>query len=267
MELKNKVIWITGASSGIGEALALLYAKNGAKIILSSRNVKELERVKKQCEIEEKNILILPLDLSQHNDMEEKAKIVLEKFSRIDILINNGGISQRSLVTETDLKMDKKIMDINFFGAVALTKSVLPQMIKQKSGNIIVMSSLTGKIGVPMRSAYAASKHALHGFFDTLRAEIWKENITVLLVCPGYVKTNISVNALNANGLPHNKQDASFNNAKTTEYVANKIVKAVKKNKKELLIGGKEIMGAHIKRFFPNLFFKIIQNHKEKIGK
>lgn len=266
MEFNNKIVWITGASSGIGEATAKLFAQKGAKLVLSARNVKELERVAKNCQAKSENIFVLPLDLTNHDSMPEKTKQVAERFGKIDVLFNNGGVSQRSLASQTSFEVDKKLMDINYFGAVSLTKAVLPYMISQKSGNILVMSSLTGKIGVPMRSAYAASKHALHGFFDTLRAENYKNNIKVMLVCAGYVQTKISQNALTADGSPQNKEDGSFANAMTPELVAQKIIRGIEKDKKELLLGGKEKFGVVLKRFFPNLFFKIIQNHKEELG-
>ena len=266
MDFKNKIVWITGGSSGIGEALAHAFKHQGGRIIISSNEPEELERVKKELNLSEENILLLPFDLTKHNEMTLLVDKVIGKFQRIDFLMNCGGVSQRALVKETKIAVDKKIMDINYFGTIALTKAVLPYMLKQKSGNIMVMTSLTGKIGVPMRSAYAASKHALHGFFDTLRAESYRENIKVLLVLASYVKTNMSKNALIADGTPQNKEDASFDKGMTPEYVANKILKAIKKDKKEILMGGKETIGIYIKRFFPNLFVKIIQNHKENLA-
>lgn len=261
MNFKDKIVWITGASSGIGEALTYAFNNEGAITIISSRRKKELERVKSNCKNNsEKNIYILELDLLDINSFESKTKEIIENFGKIDILINNGGVSQRALVKDTDYSVIKKLMEINYFGTVMLTKNVLPYMLEQKSGNIVVMSSLTGKFGTRVRSAYAASKHALHGFFDSLRAEIWQDNIQVMLVCAGYIKTNISINALTGNGTPQNTMDEGQAKGMLPEVLAKKIIKGIRKNKNELLVGGFEIMGVYLKRFVPNIFFKIIRN-------
>src|ERR1035437_8688220 len=204
---KNKIVWITGASSGIGEALAKAFAAEGAKLILSARRIDELQRVKAELNLSEENCLILPLDLANTSNIDDLTQRVISKFQRIDILLNNGGVSQRSLTKETSLDIDRKIMEVNYFGTVALTKSVLPVMLKQKSGHIVVTSSISGKFGFYLRSAYSASKHALHGFFESLRMEIFNDNVKVLIVCPGKINTNISVNAITADGGKHNKID------------------------------------------------------------
>ncbi|NPA67224.1 MAG: SDR family oxidoreductase [Chlorobi bacterium] len=258
MYYKNKVIWITGASSGTGEALVYELAEKDADIIISARREDELKRVKNNCKNPD-NIFILPLDLEKHEELPEKAKTVIDKYKRIDILFNNGGVSQRSLAENTDINVDKRLMNINYFGTVILTKAVLPQMIKQKSGHIIVMTSLTGKFGTPLRSAYAASKHALHGFFDSLRAEIYKYNISVTLICAGFIRTRIAINALTENGEKQNADDPKTKAGMSPKYFAKKTLKAVAKKKEEFIIGGKEKYGVYIKRFFPNLFSKIIR--------
>jgi len=261
MFFKNKIVWITGASSGIGEALTYALNNENAKVIISARRKTELERVKSNCKNNpDENIYILELDLLDTSTFEQKTKNIIEKFGRIDILINNGGMSQRALVKDTDYSVIKKLMDINFYGSIMLTKSVLPFMLAQKSGNIVVMSSLTGKFGTRLRSAYAASKHALHGFFDSLRAETWQDNIKIMLVCAGYIKTNISVNALTGNGTPQNTMDEGQAKGMLPEQLTKKILKGIKRSKNELLIGGFETLGVYIKRFFPNLFFRIIRN-------
>ena len=197
---KNKVVWITGATSGIGEALAKEFALQGAKIIISSRRIEELERVKNLLKLPEGDLLILPLDLEDLSNINILSQLVINKFGRIDILVNNGGISQRSLTKDTSIETDRKLMEVNFFGTVALTKSVLPYFLKQKGGHIVVVSSIVGKFGFHLRSAYAASKHALHGFFESLRMEIYNENVKVLIVCPGKIRTNISINAYTGDG-------------------------------------------------------------------
>ena len=259
---KNKVVWITGASSGIGEALAKAFASEGAKLVLSARREEELNRVKKSLNIPDSDVLILPLDLSDTSKTNELTQKVISKFGKIDILINNGGISQRSLTLETPLEIDRKIMEINFFGTIALTKSVLPFMIKQKSGHIIVMSSIAGKFGFFFRSAYSASKHALHGFFEALRMEIFNDNIKVLIVCPGKIKTDISINAITGTGGKHNKMDQSQAQGLSAEECARQIIKGIKNNTDELFIGGKELRAIWVKRFFPNLFTRLIRKQK-----
>ena len=259
---KNKVVWITGASSGIGEALAKAFASEGAKLILSARREDELNRVKKSLNLLDSDVLILPIDLSDTSKTNELTKTVIDKFGRIDILVNNGGISQRSLTLETPLEIDRKIMEINFFGTIALTKSVLPFMIKQKSGHIIVMSSIAGKFGFFFRSAYSASKHALHGFFEALRMEVFNDDIKVLIVCPGKIKTEISINAITGTGGKHNKMDQSQAEGLSAEECARQILKGIKNNKDELYIGGKELRAIWVKRFFPNLFTRLIRKQK-----
>lgn len=261
MYFKDKIVWITGASSGIGEALTYAFNNSDAKVIISARRRNELERVKASCKNNSnENIFILELDLTDIQSFEQKTKIVLEKFGRIDILVNNGGVSQRALVKDTDYSVIKRIMDINFFGTAMLTKSVLPNMIAQKSGNIVVMSSLAGKFGTQKRSAYAAAKHALQGFFECLRMEVYDDNIKILTVNPGYIKTDISINALTGDGTPQNSMDKGQENGMLPDVLAQKILKAVRKGKRELIVGGIEKLPVYIKKFFPNLFFKILRN-------
>ena len=258
----NKVVWITGASSGIGEALAIEIANKGAKLILSARRIDELHRVKSSLELQDDDIMVLPLDLANTSTIDELTHKVIAKFGRIDLLINNGGISQRSLTKETTIDIDRKIMEVNFFGTIALTKSVLPYMIKQKSGHIIVISSIAGKFGFYLRSAYSASKHALHGFFESMRMEIQGDNVQVLIVCPGKIRTNISVNALTSQGTKHNHMDPSTEQGISAEACAKQILVAIEKNKEELFVGGKELRAIWVKRFFPTLFSKLIKKQK-----
>jgi dehydrogenase/reductase SDR family member 7B len=259
---RNKVIWITGASSGIGEALVNAFAAAGARLVLSARRTDELERVKQAAGLNDSNSLILPLDLADTSKTDQLTQQVIQKFGRIDILINNGGISQRALTKDTSLDTDRRIMEINYFGTVALTKSVLPHMLKQKSGHLIVMSSISGKFGFYLRSAYSASKHALHGFFESLRMEIANDNVNVLIVCPGKIRTNISVNAVTGSGGKHNKMDESTEQGMSADECARQIVHAIVKNKEEVLIGGKELKAVWLKRFFPTLFSKLIRKQK-----
>jgi short-subunit dehydrogenase len=258
----NKVVWITGASSGIGEALVLAFAAEGAKLVLSARRADELERVKKAAGLDDSRSLILPLDLADTSGINQLTAQVILRFGRIDILVNNGGISQRALTKDTTLESDRQIMEVNFFGTVALTKSVLPQMLKQQNGHIVAMSSIAGKFGFYLRSAYSASKHALHGFFESLRMEIHNDHVNVLIVCPGKIKTNISVNAVTGSGSRHNKMDESTEQGLSAEECAKQILNAINTNKEEVLIGGKELKAVWLKRFFPKLFSKMIRKQK-----
>jgi len=260
--IQGQVIWITGASSGIGEALAYSLAKRGAKLILSARREEELHRVKSACQRAEEDILVLPLDLEKQAEFPEKVAQAVAYFAHIDILINNGGISQRSLAKDTDLAVDRRIMEIDYFGTIALTKAVLPLMLQRKAGKIVVVSSLVGKFGTPLRSAYAAAKHALHGFFDSLRAECWQENLKVLIVCPGFIKTQVSINALTAQGEKQNKMDDAQANGMSADKCAEKIIKAIVADKEEVYIGGREIYAVYLKRLLPTLFSKILRKAK-----
>lgn len=261
MTFKNKVIWITGASSGIGEAMSYAFAKEGAQVILSARRVQELERVRARCPDASK-VTIVQLDVGDYNSVASIVQPVLEKFGRIDVLFNNAGISQRALANDTSLEVYKKIMDVNFMGSVAMTKAVLPLMLKQHSGHIAVISSLTGKFSTAFRTGYSASKHALHGFFDGLRSEVWRENIRVTIICPGFVKTHVSENALKGDGIPQNKIDDAIAHGLEPAFVAEKILYGMKKGEEEIYVAGKEILGVYLKRFLPQVFSKYIRKVK-----
>lgn len=256
----NKVIWITGASSGIGEALVYALAKGDSKLILSARRMEELERVKSSCPANvQGNIAILPLDLAQPASLALITEAAINLFGHIDILVNNGGISQRSLVKDTGLEVDRRIMEVNYFGTIALTKYLLPHFLGRKSGHYVVISSLVGKFSTPFRSGYAASKHALHGFYDALRAELYHDHIKVTMICPGFIKTKISVNALVGTGEVLNKMDDAQANGMPAELCAQKILKAVGRGKTEVYIGGKEKFAVFLKRFFPSFFNRVVR--------
>ncbi len=259
MNFDHKIIWITGASSGIGKSLALALSKQHTKLILSSRNETELNAVKNACEHPE-NVKILPLDLENYMSLSGKVDEALSLFGGIDMLFNNGGVSQRSLAKDTSITVDKRIMDINYLGTVALSKALLPYFIDKKDGHFVVITSIVGKIGTPLRSSYAASKHALHGFFDSLRAEVYQHNIKVTLACPGFVQTNVSLNALTGDGTPQNKMDSATKNGLKPEVFVEKLLKAVLQEKQEVYIGGfKEKLAVYVKRLFPKLLSKMIR--------
>lgn len=262
MKTKPPVIWITGASSGIGEALVHAYHQQGAQLIISARNKERLYDVKAACKGNPMSIHVLPLDLEQTETLLSKAAEALKIYGRIDVLIHSGGISQRSLAMDTELAVVQRLMNVNYLGTVALSKALLPHMIKQGGGHIVPVSSLVGKFGTRYRSAYAASKHALHGYFDSLRAELANHHIHITMICPGFIKTNVSINALTADGSTQNTMDDAQANGMDASLCAQKIIQAIAKQKEEVYIGGKEIYGVWLKRFFPKLFSKLMRKAK-----
>lgn len=264
-DLTHKVVWITGASSGIGEALAHEFAKEGAKLVLSARRKEELERVKKDLHLAEDRVLLLPIDMLQPDTFKGYTQIVLQHFGKIDILVPNAGISQREKFLDIAPSDFQKLMDTNFTSVVLLTREVLPHMLAQKSGGILVTSSVSGKIGTAYRTFYSASKHAIQGFFDALRGEVWREGIQVTVACPGYIKTNISINAIGKDGKPFGKMDQNQANGISAQVCAQKMVKALKSGKNEIVIAGfKETLGTYLKRFAPALLWQLTKNYTIK---
>jgi dehydrogenase/reductase SDR family member 7B len=254
---KGKVVWITGASSGIGESLVYAFAKRDAELIISSNEPSELERVKQNCTSLNCSIHLAPFDLSDTKEIEGLVNEQVAVTGRIDYLINIGGISQRATVEETPLWLDRKIMEINYFGTIALTKAVLPIMIRQKSGYILATSSIAGRFGFPLRSAYSASKQALHGFFETLHIENQKNNINTSVIIPGRVRTKISMRALDADGKEHGKMDVGQEKGITPEKAADMIIRGIVKNKREILVGSSELTMLFVRKYFPALFFRL----------
>lgn len=256
-----QVAWITGASSGIGRALAVELARSGYNLVLSGRKAEELDATATVCKSSgnpDISIMVLPFDVRDFDRIPALAKEVVDQFGRIDLLINNAGISQRGLTAETDFSVDKTIMEINYLAPVALTKAVLPQMLHQGSGQIVAISSVVGYFGYYMRSAYSASKHAIHGFMDSIWAEYADKGIRTLIVAPGGVRTNISLNALDANGSTHGKNDNLQTKGFSPEEVAVKVTKALKNNKRELVIAKNENVLVFLRRHIPALYFKLI---------
>jgi len=258
MNKKTKVVWITGASSGIGAELALQYSNLGVKLILSSRRAELLNQVKSNCCYPE-NIKILPFDLIDFKSVSELVKSAYELFGTIDILINNAGISQRSLIIDTDFEVYKRLIEINYLGQVAISNAILPYFVKQGGGSFIIISSVMGKYSSPYRSGYAAAKHALHGFFDTLRMEHQNDNIFVTIICPGFVNTSISKNSLTGDGTPLGKYDRANARGLSVELSAKKIISAIDKKKWEISFGGKERMGVYLKRLSNKLLHYIVK--------
>jgi dehydrogenase/reductase SDR family member 7B len=264
-EFKNKVVWITGASSGIGEAVAYEVSRQQpASLILSapSMNIKELETVAAKCKNPGVACHVIPFDLTQSSQIKQAFTQVQQLCGNVDIVFHNGGISQRSLVEETPIDVDKKIFDVNFWGAVELTKLVLPGMLKNKSGHFAISASIAGLFGFNLRSAYSASKHALCGYFEALRCETYNRGIKVTLLFPGRVNTNISLNALTKDGSAHGIMDHGQDSGTRVDKCARQIVKAVRRDKKDVLIGGKELLMVYFKRYIPPLFYYLVNRVK-----
>lgn len=257
MKNTNKIVWITGASSGIGAELAKIYSHRGIKLILSSRNVRALERVKSECYYPE-NIKILPIDLNDFYVAPALVKKAYNIFGRIDILINNAGVSQRSLIVDTQFDVLKKLIEINYLGTVALSRALLPFFLKQGFGHYVVVSSVMGKYGSPFRSGYSAAKHALHGFFDVMRMEHQKDNINVTIICPGFVRTPIAMNSLKGDGSVLGVDDLATRKGLKVEDFARKMIRSVDKKKWEVQFGKKELLGVYLKRLSNKLLHSAV---------
>lgn len=259
---ENKTVWITGASSGIGEALAKRFAAAGSRLILSSRRKVELDRVAAQC-TGARSVVVRPMDLSEVESLPAIAADVLSSDGPVDVMVHNAGVSQRALIAEAPLDIDQRIMRTNYLGPVALTKALLPSMRARREGHFIVISSVLGKIGLPGRSGYCASKHALHGFFDTLRAEIWADNIKVTMVLPGWVRTNVSINALTATGTPQRSMDSGTATGLSPEFCADRIVVMAEKGKAEINVARTpELAALYLSRWTPGLFRTLLRRQK-----
>jgi len=253
---KNKRVWITGASSGIGRELAIEVSKLGGICILSARSEDKLQETKDLTQNANQH-LIYPLDVTNDQAVEDAYESLI-KEGPIDILINNAGVSQRSTTESTDMAVYRSLMEVNYFAVVKLTKIVMPDMLKRKSGSIVTISSIAGKVGPPYRSGYAASKHALHGFFDSLRAEVSHRGLHIMIVCPGYINTPIAINAMNGQGGKYNKRDKENAEGLDPNDLAKRIVNAIAKKKNEVYFGKFEVNAVRLKRFWPGLLTKML---------
>lgn len=256
---QDKVVWITGASSGIGEALAQEFARVGAQLVLSARRLEELERVRQLCTAPERHAVVV-LDMSESAQFEAAVATVLARFGRIDVLINNAGISQRSLVQDTALAVDRRLMEVDFFGPVALTKAVLPQLQRQGQGQLVAVSSIVGRVATPYRSAYAAAKHALIGFYDALRAEVHAQGLQVSVVLPGFVRSHVSLSALVGDGSVHGVLDPAQQTAMAADVFARKAVAALARGEDYIVIAGaRERLALYLGRLSPALLARLIR--------
>ena len=218
-------------------------------------------KVKAECHSPEQ-VAVVPLDLSETDTLKSKCEQAISEFGSIDILINNGGISQRSPIIETSIEVDRKLMEVDYLGTVALSKALLPHFVKQQSGHYVVVSSLMGKFSSHYRSAYCGAKHALHGFFDALRLEHSKDNVKVTMICPGFVNTNVARNALTADGSKQGYQDDMTENGLNVDVFVKKMIKAIQKEKFEAYIGKFETFGVLAKRISPKLVHALVMRSK-----
>jgi dehydrogenase/reductase SDR family protein 7B len=259
MKIQGKIIWITGASSGIGEALAVELFHEGATVILTARNASKLDELKARFDnTEPGRCHVVVCDVTKQQAIDQAIEKVKQLVNRVDILVNNAGVSQRSFVMETDITVDRELFEVNFFSAVAVTKGILPWMVSKGGGHVVIMSSMAGKYGFRMRSSYAAAKHALHGFFETMRAELHDKNIKVTIVCPGRVQTDVSVHSLTGDGKQYGKMDKGQANGVPAAKCARIIMRAIKCNRKEVFIGSTERFLLIVKRVCPPFYYWIV---------
>ncbi len=265
----DAVVWITGASSGIGEALALELSRRGARVVLSARRRQELERVQDRCVrngAAPEKLLVLPLDIVDYDAMPAAVESVLSEFSRVDMLINNAGISQRSFCLDTDMAVYRKLFEVDVFGQIALTKQVLPVMVRQGSGRLVVTSSVAGKVGVPDRTGYCAAKHAVMGFFDSLRTEVAHLGIRVSTVIPGFINTNVSINALGGGGKATGQKDADIAGGMDVARCAALIAEGLAAGVEEIEVGeGAEMDLLNLKKTDPQQAFRLLETMARQV--
>lgn len=262
--LQNKVVWITGASSGLGKALAGELALQGAAVILTSRRFDELEAVRVGLLNPDQHLSVVA-DITDEKQVQEAYEQILKAKGRIDWLINNAGLSQRALIEDTTMATERAIMEVDYFSQVALTKTVLPTMLKQKSGRVVFVSSVAGLLGTQYRASYSAAKAAIHMWANSLRAEVSDQGVEVSVIFPGFVKTNVSFNALNGAGQPQGHQDEAIENGLEADVFAEQSVKALMQGQEYIVVGGaKEKLGVIVSRMSPKLLYKMIRKTKVK---
>ncbi len=255
---KGKTVWITGASSGIGEATAKLLSQQGANVIISARRESELERVKSECTSPEK-VEVLPLDLENHSQSEQWVTDAWELFDGIDILLSNGGIGQFGASLETKNEVERKVFEINYFGNVALSKSLLPKMLEAGKGQITVISSMAGKFGQAKLAAYSASKAAVTLYYESLKEELYNTPVKIQVVSPGFIQTNVTINSLRPDGTKVEKNSPAQENGMPTDVFAKKLLKAMQKDKFHHYIGNKELLAVPLHTFVPSLLYKMLR--------
>jgi len=258
----GQLVWIAGASSGIGKELACLLNQQNARVILSGRRTELLKKICDDC-CNSENAHYVALDLTDKASIDNAISEVLA-IGVPDLIILNSGIAQKGLVINNSDEIERSIMETNFFGTVSLTKRMLPYLFERKSGKIAVVSSIAGVVGVPGRSSYAASKHALHGYFESLRAEVHKYNLEIVMVMPGFINTQITVKELKSDGTPFGQVEKSHQMGMSADECAERIISGLARKKNNIIVGGMEVFGVYLKRFLPSMYDLFIRNHPMK---
>ena len=261
--MKNKIVIVTGASSGIGKATALSFAQKGAYLVLAARSVAKLNILSEQLTPFGVEVLIVPTDVSIEADCKNLMDKALEKFGRIDVLVNNAGISMRAAFADIELDVLKKVMDVNFWGTVFCTRYAMASILKSK-GSIVGVSSIAGYKGLPGRTGYSSSKFAMHGFLESVRIENLKNGIHVLIACPGFTASNIRNTALDANGSVQGETPRDEQKMMQPEEVAKAMVAAVEKRKDRLTLTANGKLTVFLNKFFPKMVDKLVFNHTSK---
>lgn len=261
---KNQTVWITGASSGIGRAFALAFYAQGARLILSGRRQAALTQVATECGGSE-NCLVLPFESTDYDALPDIVEQAWSHFGGIDVLVNNAGISQRSLAVETAFAVYQKVIDVDLLAPIALSQLVLPRMLAAGKGRFIVIASVAGKIGAPLRSGYCAAKHGLYGYFDSLRAEVAGSGIEVHMVAPGSVKTDVARNALNSDGAKRGESDPVIEAGMSPAEAVSEILEAIAKGEREILVArGQEKLIVWLRRLWPDKAFDKVADAVKK---
>lgn len=263
MKLKDKVVIITGATSGIGEACAFVFGAQGAKILITGRSQVKLDNVLHRLQNQGVDAVGVLADAGSLEDNQRMADEAVRHFGRIDILINNAGISMRALFEDLDLEVFHKVMDTNFWGSVYATKFCLPQIMKNK-GSIVGVSSINGYRGTPARTAYTASKYAMNGFFESLRTEVMKKGVHVLVACPGFTASNIRNNALTADGSVQGESPREENKMMTSEEVAKEILNGTLSRKRDIVLTRQGKLAVFLNKWIPGIMDGIVYNHMAK---
>lgn len=261
--MKNKVVIITGASSGIGKACAEIFAANGCKVMISARQEEKLQYIEFQLKQKTQDVAYCVTDVSKEEDCKNLINETLKRFGKIDVLICNAGISMRSVFEEVHLDVLRKVMDVNFWGTVYCTKYALPHLLKTK-GSVVGISSIAGKKGLPGRTGYSASKFAMEGFLETIRTENLKKNLHVLIARPGFTASNIRNTALSKDGTTQGESPRDEGKMMTAEEVAVHIFNAVKNRKRDLVLTANGKLVVMLNKFFPGMMDKMVYNHMAK---
>lgn len=261
--MKNKVVIITGASSGIGKATAIQFANKGAKLVIAARSLDKLEQTKQEIEGLGASVIMVKADVSQEEDCKNIVEQAIAKFGQLDILINNAGISMRALFKDTDLSVIKNVMDINFWGAVYCTKFALPHILKNK-GSVVGVSSIAGFVGLPARTGYSASKFAMHGFLNALRNENLENGLHVLIACPGFTASNIRNTALKADGTSQGVSPREEGKMMSAEEVAKHILSAIQNREEQIVLTNEGKLAHWLSKFLPNIINKAVFNKMKK---